>query len=738
MSEPVPQAMRPDGLAGDGERPSIPKRRPEQEVFDEIAELAATPGYAHAIAFLCVRDNFVWHRRDGMQVEDMQHLYSRSRLIRTEMSTLIGLMARAGGDLAAPPPADVDALVKRTDSLMDELHRSMGAPVFEGMFAALGAGETPPNPWDCGGAMREPIFYGGEGAFSFQNCDFAIEKYAADEPWLMEHRKAGIADMVGFAKAAAEIQNGKVSSAMTAGANAPGDPRLLEAFTLTAAEIALVASLSEEIASACFAAFTLDAGHGNSTFTTISDFNAVNGSPVLEMGDTKHLLFHFNALAEAVYESPFYWMFDDKPYWPTLSDHRGDFTEAFAVDRLSRVFGPAHVHRGVNIDRAKGDRVGEIDVLVLFGDRAIVLQAKSKRLTLAARKGNDLQLRGDFKGAVQDAYDQAMDCAAALSDPSLRFSTADGTTLEIPPDITQVFPICLVSDHYPALAFQTDQFLVRREEPKVLAPLVIDVFTLDVMAEMLDRPIRFLSYLELRAIHEPKVLIHHEITLLSYHLKYNLWLEKEHDMVVFDDDFAADIEIAMGVRRMGQPGARTPRGVLTVIAGSRLDRLIGAIESKPTGTLIDTVMLAYQLAEDGLTELRDNLDKVVANAGRRGSSNFVLGFGGSGIAIHCNGDTDVNSLARIDDHMIARKYRSRADSWYGIVIAPSGTLRFGHKVEFPWKYDSKAERAADKLIKRPVTTLAAPRPALAGRNDPCHCGSGLKYKKCHLDIDQRG
>lgn len=23
-----------------------------------------------------------------------------------------------------------------------------------------------------------------------------------------------------------------------------------------------------------------------------------------------------------------------------------------------------------------------------------------------------------------------------------------------------------------------------------------------------------------------------------------------------------------------------------------------------------------------------------------------------------------------------------------------------------------------------------------GRNDPCHCGSGLKYKKCHLAKDE--
>jgi hypothetical protein len=26
--------------------------------------------------------------------------------------------------------------------------------------------------------------------------------------------------------------------------------------------------------------------------------------------------------------------------------------------------------------------------------------------------------------------------------------------------------------------------------------------------------------------------------------------------------------------------------------------------------------------------------------------------------------------------------------------------------------------------------------AIPGRNDPCHCGSGKKYKNCHLDKDE--
>lgn len=35
-------------------------------------------------------------------------------------------------------------------------------------------------------------------------------------------------------------------------------------------------------------------------------------------------------------------------------------------------------------------------------------------------------------------------------------------------------------------------------------------------------------------------------------------------------------------------------------------------------------------------------------------------------------------------------------------------------------------------VRRPVRT--APR---QGRNDPCRCGSGRKYKKCHLAVDER-
>ena len=38
---------------------------------------------------------------------------------------------------------------------------------------------------------------------------------------------------------------------------------------------------------------------------------------------------------------------------------------------------------------------------------------------------------------------------------------------------------------------------------------------------------------------------------------------------------------------------------------------------------------------------------------------------------------------------------------------------------------ARGERSPAEKVRRP------------GRNDPCWCGSGRKYKKCHLDLDRR-
>ena len=342
------------------------------------------------------------------------------------------------------------------------------------------------------------------------------------------------------------------------------------------------------------------------------DFNSAYAYPLIRKGPDEFLLLQPYGIAEALYDTPFYWMCADQGYLQTALRHRGEFTETFASARLRRVFGAHRVFQNVEIFRLKGQAVAEIDVLVLFGNRAIVLQAKSKKLTLPARKGNDLQLQADFKAAVQDAVDQAMTCAELLGDPSVTLRCRDGQTVTLAQRPRTVFPMSVVADHYPALAFQARHFLKAETSERIVAPLVTDVFALDAITEMLASPLRLFSYLNLRARFGDKFLANHEHTLLSHHLKRNLWLDSDVDMMLLHDDIPVHLDIAMAVRRDGVSGATTPDGILTRYEATPFGRIIESIEDRPSPAAVDLRLMLLELGEDTVDALNKYVDQVLA------------------------------------------------------------------------------------------------------------------------------
>jgi hypothetical protein len=93
----------------------------------------------------------------------------------------------------------------------------------------------------------------------------------------------------------------------------------------------------------------------------------------------------------------------------------------------------------------------------------------------------------------------------------------DGAKIKVPEELKEIYVFCVVSDHYPALSFQARQFLKFETNSVIPHPFVLDIFTLDTIAEMLDSPILFLSYINRRASYQKRVYAAHELTVLSYH-----------------------------------------------------------------------------------------------------------------------------------------------------------------------------------------------------------------------------
>jgi hypothetical protein len=76
-------------------------------------------------------------------------------------------------------------------------------------------------------------------------------------------------------------------------------------------------------------------------------------------------------------------------------------------------------------------------------------------------------------------------------------------------------------------------------------PLVLDVFALDALTEMLSSPLRFLSYVNRRTGYTEQLLATHETVILSYHLRHNLWVENNVDLLMLSDDLSVDLDVAM-------------------------------------------------------------------------------------------------------------------------------------------------------------------------------------------------
>lgn len=713
--------------------------RAEQTIFDELATLCAAPGYVHAIAYLCHRDNMIWYSGE-MKAEDMQHLFSRSRLIRTETSTLIGLMLKRDIDYGLPAPPVFEKYVETTEALLEEIHHAMSAPFWQGLDPAKIA-EKDFNPFTGGAALREPIFYGGESAYSFQYRDFAPAKYGRDDQWMVANKGFSIRDAQSVVYAISQLQDEKAATTLRAMRDAAPDTRtFLPGNTFSAQEVADRAHIDPALVERILAAFAVPPDVRNEQFTALHDFNIANANPLIRTPEGNYLLFHIYSLVEALYEAPFYWMGADKDYVSTAMQNRGFFTEQFAVERLSHVFGAGNVLSNIDIFGSNGNKLGEIDVLVLFSDRALVLQAKSKRLTLEARRGNDLQIKDDFKKSIQDSSDQAYRCAALLEEGKYSFKDAASKEIVLPASLKRIYVLCLISDHYPALSFQARQFLTCAPTATMSPPFVMDVFALDAMTEMLSSPLHLLSYIDRRTGYSDKLMASHELTILSYHLKQNLWVNDEHDMVLLEDDVSAGLDLAMLVRREGIPGKCTPDGILTRFAATALGRMVKAIETRPDPATIDLGFTLLTLGEDTVVDISAGIDQIAKQAFADGKSHDLtasVGQGATGLTIHCNQDPIEVAGASLQRHCHARKYTEHAQTWFGVCIQPSDqSLRFGLNLDFAWEQDDAMDALTKSMprsvklgcpLKRPGTK--APK---VGRNDPCPCGSGKKFKKCFL------
>ncbi|MFC0349856.1 YecA family protein [Undibacterium danionis] len=716
-------------------------KQSERELFLELEALCTAPGFIHAIAYFSTRDNMILYA-DEMKVDDLMPLHGRDRLVRNEVNALIGLMVKRDIDYTLPDEVTLERYVECSEALLEKIHGSMssamwkqfpqkdqwGASVLHDLKGASSSGEM----------MREAIFYGGESAYGFHYRDIAPLRYGRDDPWIVAHMGFSIKDAATVVKAVGHLLNEKSTDVFhSINHPRPFSQSFLPGYEFSAAEIIAKSKLPLETVEKILTAFAYPEGERNIQFNAVDDRNMAAIRPLIRRGD-HYVLFNIYDLSEVLYQAPFFWILQDESYQPTAQYNRGAFTEDFAEARLVSVFGRTNVKVNVNLLRSK-DVLGEFDALVFFGDLAIVLQAKSKQLTAAARKGNEAMLLSDFGSAVQKACDQGYDCGKLLLDPSVRLEDVSGVQVSKPAMISRVYVICLIADHYPALSAQARQYLKFEPLEKLAPPFVMDVFHLDVMAEMLDTPLHFLSYLDRRSNYHETVVANHELNILGFHLERNLWVEDGVNFMYLEDGVGTGLDLSMLVRRENIPGPWTPPGILTRMRQHRIGQIVKEIEKKPNPAMLALGFLILRMGEKSFVSFSKIIDDILRRAmmdGGRHDVSVPLLDGKSGLTIHVNMVSQEEAEQRLVAHCEVRKYLERAESWFGLILdACSGQIRFGLQVSGSWVYDTELEESEFfKILRRGAAAkqiaLSKFKAKKIGRNDRCPCGSGRKSKRC--------
>ncbi len=186
---------------------------------------------------------------------------------------------------------------------------------------------------------------------------------------------------------------------------------------------------------------------------------------------------------------------------------------------------------------------------------------------------------------------------------------------------------------------------------------------------------------------------------------------------------------------MGVAGRRTPEGFLTRYEGTIIELLLRRLEKEPGQVTTGAGLLILRANDEMATFLPKALDQFIAAARRDGEPHdfsFIFQAELSGLTIHCNFRDHAHAEALLADHCQRRKYKEHVDAWYGLSLNPlDGSIRFGAAVKGAWSKDSDMEARTSQMREGVrIGPKAMVKPHKSGRNAPCACGSGRKYKKC--------
>ena len=697
----------------------------QTNVIARLQELTRSPGFIYAFARAAAENQFV--KLEEPQAND-------EWLTERELTLTAGLFAKSPISIPCIPSENtLEVQLQQLYSLHNDLHDAVMRPMQERAMSrikATNSGNETRIPFNAS-EMAEPIFYSGSGAYAFQYLEFAREKYCYDSSWLLDNVGLSIDVMIKAAERLVMLRQVRFKDFWRATSHEDRCQLALEIFSFTRDDLDL---LTEREFDSFTETFAVTPGQIENILTTVGDHNELEFKPIIELGKGHFFLPIIFDLAKSIYESPFYWIIEDQSYKEQAASHRGKVTEEIAARLLKAVF-QDRVYRNVEIRKGK-DVVNEIDVLAIAGNRALVVQAKSKRLTLLSRQGDDAQMKKDFIQAVQEAYEQGLDSRRLLLNGQHDYLDKESNPIKLPNQLQDVYVICLTLDHFPAVSPMTRLFL--EKEATDPNPVAMSIFDLDVLMGYLVSPLDFIHYIYQRSKWSGSIYGSCEVSFLAWYLNRGLSLTQEVSGVVLPESMAGLIDADYPQKKGKNEFLRQLLGIDFSNAGdvslgsrfqnSELRQFISLLERSSDPEATDAAFMLLDLSQDIASYFSERIVEAMHECNQTRS---ICGCGivlpdGTGISFVWVPDSVFSLESVLHHHAIAYKYKHKSNRWLGLggmLDSRDIAVTFSRK---PWYADADLDELARTSL------LPDGHGWKPSRNASCWCGSGLKYRDCHL------
>ena len=426
-----------------------------------------------------------------------------------------------------------------------------------------------------------------------------------------------------------------------------------------------------------------------------------------------------------------------------------DWMEAEIERQLQRLFPVASVIRNAcfpDPDNAGGET--EADVVVVWWPFLIVVDAKGKRVAPEALRGSRTKLKQTIANNIQDAFIQSRRVVRVLErDGRIRFTEkATGRVIEVEQDrLRRVMPISVTLQSLSGIPTQlavTQRLGLFKGNAY---PWSVSIDDLDAVTRFASSPDVFLHYIERRTAHQNITVGLHgdELDIFGQYLGNRLHPSlyegrkeiAEHTAgpttIAFSDG-DEDFEPFYMAEWNGEPPPSATVGLkVPPLIQSVLSELRNRVDDGARWVAFALLGLSHAALErlaSALEDMKSNLaqgQRILRTTMREGD--VVIN-----VLAH-RGLTKGDFFKNVTIRSRMEHYRTRPRATVTIGIDQRDTsqvFEVAQWLEGPWEYEPVMEkllagdRGQPRIVQMPH---GASKP---GRNDPCPCGSGKKFKKC--------